>query len=282
MAAVRLVLRAIERIVFGGPLRERLLLRLLSVHFESVGRRTWRWVDYRRVPHFFDHRVGAFGFLDGGGTPFGYYRGYYAAELIRPADTLLDIGCGDGFFTRRFYAARCAQVDAIDVDASAIGHARRHNPAVNIAYAELDAVLDPFPRARYDVVVWDGALGHFSRDTARRVLEKVAAALDQDGAFVGSESLGAEGHDHLQFFDSLDEIGWLLAPHFTHVELRELDYELPGGVRRREAFWRCALGPRRLRDAEWRRPAPLADPPAPNGLAAPGEVAPRTVAGWPV
>ena len=275
------MLRAVERIVFGGPMRERLLLRLLSLHFESIGRRQWRWVDPLRVPHFFDHRVGAFGFLNGGGTPFGYYRAYFAAELIRSGDRLLDIGCGDGFFTRRFFAALCTQVDAIDVDASAIAHARRHNAAANVAYTELDAVLDPFPGTRYDVVVWDGALGHFSREMTSGVLEKIAAALDQDGAFVGSESLGPEGNDHLQFFGSLDEIGALLAPHFNHVELRELAYDLPEGVRRREAFWRCALEPGRLRDAEWRGPARVGEPSAPNRLSLPGEVARGPVAGRP-
>jgi SAM-dependent methyltransferase len=241
--------RVALRLVGGGELRERLLLRLLGLHYRTLFLRQWRWAD--EPPHFFDHRIGSFGFATGNEHGFSYIRGYFASELVRDGDRVLDIGCGDGFFARRFFAARGASVDAIDIEPSSIDHASRHNAAPGIRYRLQDAVNEPFPADEYDIVVWDGALGHFPPDTTERMLEKIKATLAADGAFVGSESLGIEGADHLQFFHSLEELGELFARHFPHVMVREFEYRLPGGSLRREAFWRCATEPARLERAAW-------------------------------
>jgi hypothetical protein len=82
------------------------------------------------------------------------------------------------------------------------------------------------------------------------MLSKIRNVLAPGGAFVGSESLGHEGHDHLQFFSSLSELCPLFGEHFPHVELRQLEYEVKG-LRRVEAFWRCAGDRGRLDEARW-------------------------------
>jgi SAM-dependent methyltransferase len=239
-----------ERMLWGGRRREQLLVQLLRAHYASLFRRQWSRAE--RMPHFFDHRIGSFGLFAGDNTPFGYYRGYYAAEVLRDGDVLLDIGCGDGFFASRFFAPRCSAVDAIDIEPSAIRHALAHNAHPRVAYSIRDAVDQPFPRERYDAVVWDGALGHFAPETTHRMLAKIRDALAPAGVFVGSETLGTEGHDHLQFFTSIDDLGDLLGQHFAHVEVRAQRFPLKSGVERTEAYWRCALDPERLELAGWR------------------------------
>jgi SAM-dependent methyltransferase len=242
------VVRHLEPVVWGGRVRERVLVALLREHYASLLRR--HWSDADRVPHFFDHRIGAFGFATGSSSPFSYYRGYFAAELIRPADRVLDIGCGDGFFARRFFSPKCNAVDAIDIEPSAIAHASRYNRAPNITYTLLDAVHEPFPSGCYDVVVWDGGLGHVATSDTDEVLAKIRDVLSPDGAFVGSESLGREGEDHLQFFASRQDLSRLLERHFPHVQVRSLEYALPDFTRH-EGFWRCAASPGRLEEAAW-------------------------------
>jgi SAM-dependent methyltransferase len=241
--------RALEPLLWGGRRRERALIWLLGRHYASLMRR--QWVFAPEPPHFFDHRLDAFALVGGGAAPSPFYRAYFAAELLREADVVLDIGCGGGYFTSRFFAPRCAQVDGIDIEADAIEHAEAVNPAPNVTFLRADAVEAPFPRGSYDVVVWDGAIGHFPPDTTARVLEKVRDVLAPEGAFVGSESLGQEGHDHLQFFATTEDLAAVLRPHFTHVAVRELSYSLPDGSLRREVFWRCAQDPVRLRAADW-------------------------------
>jgi SAM-dependent methyltransferase len=253
--------RAYLMTLYGGEGRRRLLEAGLGRYYRGLFKRQWQWAD--ELPHFFDHRIGSFEFAVGKQHGFAYYRGYFAAELLRGGDVVLDIGCGDGFFARRFFAPRAAAIDSIDIEERAIAHANAHNGAPNIRFLLCDAVHQPFPRDSYDLIVWDGALGHFAPDTTSRMLDKIRAALAPGGAFVGSESLGHEGHDHLQFFASLDDLGALLGAHFPFVELRFVEYEIGAGAMRTEAFWRCAIEPERLTNAHWRRHADLAPPTPP-------------------
>ena len=241
--------RVAEPLLWGGRRRERALIWLLGKHYDSLFRRQWLLAP--EPPHFFDHRLDGFALVGPGAAPLPFYRAYFATELLRESDVLLDIGCGDGYFTSRFFAPLCAEVDGIDIEATAVEHAAAVNPAPNVRFLRSDAVEAPFPRSTYDVVVWDGAIGHFPPDTTGRVLEKVRDALAPEGVFVGSESLGQEGHDHLQFFATTDDLAAVLRPYFAHVAVRELSYRLPDGALRREAFWRCAQEPGRLRAADW-------------------------------
>lgn len=242
-----------ERIVFGGRVTETVLLKLLAAHYKSRFRRDWAWSAEQ--PHFFSHRIGFFDFSYGGAKSgvFPYYRGFFVSELIRDKDRLLDIGCGDGFFTKRFYSKRCAHIDAIDIEPEAIAAALAQNPSPKIRYQLRDAVNMPFPSNEYDVVVWDGAMGHFAPDTTHLMLDKIAGVLAENGVFSGSESLGFEGHDHLQFFESIKDLDTLFAAHFAYRAYRVVEYDTPfsPGMLRQEAFWRCSATPVRMTEAGW-------------------------------
>jgi SAM-dependent methyltransferase len=252
------VLRGLDFTLSGSRVPERILLGLLGGYYASRFRWQWRWSSPEEAPHFFDHRMGVFDFAYGAtpSGPYPYFRAYHAAEVIRDGDRVLDIGCGDGFFTRRFFAARASRVDGVDVEPSAIAAARALNAAPNVHYHLLDATSAPWPEARYDVVVWDGALGHFDAATTGAMLERIGSAVGEEGIFVGSESLGHEGDDHLQFFASRDDLRRLLEGHFPVVALREEHYPIVGGtVTRREVYWRCARKADRLTGSEWDRGA---------------------------
>lgn len=248
----------LEGMVHGGACRERILLWLLGDYYRSLFRRQWRWSEQK--PHFETQREFMFDFAFSGPPRFTgaspFYRGFFASEVVRDGDEVLDIGCGDGFFSMRFLSERASHVDAIDVDPEAIGVARQQNAASNVSYHLLDAVVSPFPREAYDVIVWDGALGHFHPDTAETMVRKIGGHLKDHGVFIGSESLGVEGSDHLQTFDSLDSLRALLDTEFKHTWLRELDYRLSWaeGFPRREAYWRCSQSAERLRSAGWEGP----------------------------
>ena len=232
---------------------EAILIKLLHLHYRSRFRRDWLWS--KEGPHFFNHRIGCFDFMfgnaSGGGYP--YYRGFFVSELLRQGDRLLDIGCGDGFFTKRFFSKRCENIDAIDVEADAIESAQRHNAASNIRYYLLDAVVQPFPAKQYDVAVWDGAIGHFAATTTKAMLEKIILALASDGIFSGSESLGHEGHDHLQFFQGVEDLDALFGKHFAYRAYRVIEYDtgFAPGLIRREVFWRCSANSTRIERSGW-------------------------------
>jgi 2-polyprenyl-3-methyl-5-hydroxy-6-metoxy-1,4-benzoquinol methylase len=244
-----------ESALWGGSRREAALVKLLNRYYFSLYRRQWEFST--EEPHFFSQRIGFFKFAfgDDGCGPYAFYRGFFGSEMVRPNDQVLDIGCGDGFFTKRFLSERCAKIDAIDIEASAIESARLYNSASNIAYYLLDAVNEPFPSEKYDLIVWDGAIGHFANETTNLVLAKIQSALRPNGVFVGSESLGFEGSDHLQFFQTLDDLNALFKPFFKYIELRSVEYRTGQGnfsFLRHEAYWRCANEEERLRECSWK------------------------------
>lgn len=243
-----------EYLLFGTQIRERVLLALLNSYYDSTFRRNWYWTA--KLPHFSDSRFGAFKFafapLLGGAS--AYNRGFLAAEVIAKGDVLLDIACGDGFFAKRFFATQCAHVDAIDINPSAIRIAIAQNSAPNIDFHLMDAVAHAFPSDKYDVIVWNSAIAYFPPDTTNRFLKKISTSLSADGVFVGAESLGrSEGHDHLQVFESLEDLHRLFSQHFEFVSLRSATYTAGVGrtFTRREAYWRCAHNPRRINDSQW-------------------------------
>ncbi len=206
----------------------RLWARLGDLYFKVLFRRQWTWGEQ---PHFYDHRHNIWGLLRGKSEPWGLWRGFRAGRLIQPGDVVLDIGCGDGFFTQRFFATRAAHVDGIDIEPSATAHARRHYSAPNVTYHLTNAVTQRFPRERYDMIVWDGAIGHFDPSTTETMVTKIARATDR---FCGSESLGREGADHLQFFETAEDVAALFQPHFTEVTTEVSTYGY-----RTEVYWHC-------------------------------------------
>lgn len=245
---------------------ERLISKLLGCRFVETGltkclewsaeanfRNAWQYSA--EPPHFFSQQINLIRMLgDTQGGAGWLLRGVYAWEIIKDGDTVLDIGCGDGFFTKHFLSAKAKHVDAVDIEESAIYEATSRNSSAKIAYHLLDAAKHPFPGKHYDVIVWDGAIGHFDCQSAADVIRKVASALAPQGIFCGSESLGSqEGSDHLQFFEEPDDLSQFLSKSFASIYTRVAEYRLGNGFPRREIFWRASLDAAHPDLADWRK-----------------------------
>jgi SAM-dependent methyltransferase len=112
-------------------------------------------------------------------TPRGRWVGEteyaLAARLLaaRPGDSLLDIGCGTGWFTRRA-AADGLLATGLDPNADWLDYARTHgSPAVS--WVEGDARALPFADASFDHVLSIAALC-FVDDERQAVAESVRVA----------------------------------------------------------------------------------------------------------
>ena len=95
---------------------------------------------------------------------------------MRRGASVLDVGCGTGWFTRRLAGAGLA-LTGLDVDAHALDFARQHSDR-SIAYLQGDARRLPFADQSFDQVVsvtalcfvddWPRALAEIVRVTRRR------------------------------------------------------------------------------------------------------------------
>lgn len=105
-----------------------------------------------------------------GATEFDLARRLLAAK---PGDSLLDVGCGTGWFSRRF-AQMKLQVTGLDPNAEWLAYARAHGePAIR--WLEGDARALPFPDASFDHVLSIAALC-FVEDERQAVAEIVRVA----------------------------------------------------------------------------------------------------------
>ena len=109
-------------------------------------------------------------------TPRGSWIGEVEYRLLHrmlapvPDATLLDVGCGTGYFTRRFAQNAGLRVTGLDPDREWLDYARAHGRP-NEVYIAGDARELPFPDASFDFVVSVTALC-FIQDQ-RRALQEI-------------------------------------------------------------------------------------------------------------
>jgi ubiquinone/menaquinone biosynthesis C-methylase UbiE len=80
---------------------------------------------------------------------------------LRPSDTVLDAGSGDGFWTARF-ATHCAHITGLEPDERMVEYARTLHQRPNVVYVCGVAEALPFPNSTFDKVVSISCLEHFA------------------------------------------------------------------------------------------------------------------------
>jgi SAM-dependent methyltransferase len=107
-------------------------------------------------------------------TPRGAWIGETEYRLLRtvlapvPGETVIDVGFGTGYFTRRFTHDGLA-VTGVDLDPDMLDFARKH-AAAGERYLPADARCLPFPDGSYDLCVSVTALC-FIREESRALAE---------------------------------------------------------------------------------------------------------------
>ena len=117
-----------------------------------------------------------------------YIESYSLLRLVGDVrgKSVLDLGCGDGFYTRRLKALGATRVVGVDISSAMIGLAEaeeRENPC-GLEYRCAD-VQELDVRGRFDIVV-AAYLLHYAQTEAemRRMCERIVAHLPAGGRFV--------------------------------------------------------------------------------------------------
>ncbi len=94
---------------------------------------------------------------------------------LKPGMTILELGCGAGYFTKEF-ARSGAEIVAIDVSVELLEMAKANCPASNIRYEIQDACALTYSDAAFDSVVGSSILHHLEIETALREIRRVLKA----------------------------------------------------------------------------------------------------------
>lgn len=174
-------------------------------------------------PEWYDHSLDVYWQWPARGSFFFLERGVFGALVLRPTDAVLDLCCGDGFNSSRFYAHLAGEVVGVDFDPAAIRHASSINDAPNVRF-ELCDIRESLPAGPHDVVFWDAAIEHFTVAEIDAVLRNIKARLQPGGVLSGYTLVakgGGEKHlvHHEHEFADKEELARMLRGFFSFVSV---------------------------------------------------------------
>lgn len=112
---------------------------------------------------------------------------------LQSTDLVLDVGCGDGFWTARM-AGHTRHVTGLDPDATSVGNAQAFHARPNVRYVQGVAESLPFADGYFDKVVSVSCVEHFA--DPQRGLAEMARVLKPGGRIaVSIDTLLPENSD---------------------------------------------------------------------------------------
>lgn len=182
-----------------------------------------QWRLGAKAPESFDPFIDLYWRWGESGNPMSWERGIFGLLAMKPGCRQLDLCCGEGFYTRRFYAGRAGAIVAMDRNPKAIAHARRNFAAPNIHYVQGD-IRSEMPEGPFDNVSWDAGIEYFAADEINGILRQIRIRLAPGGILSGYSISTAGGENAVRHaigqkfaVASREALGQLLAQHFANV-----------------------------------------------------------------
>jgi len=178
-------------------------------------------------PEFFDHQIDLFYQWQKTRVPFWLERGVFSALALKPGGAVLELACGDGFNACNFYSGLADSIVACDFDKSAISLAKRKNQAPNINFVLAD-IRTNMPEGKYDNVIWDAAIEHFTPEEISNIIIKIKDRLKPEGVLSGytivERADGKSLEQHEYEFKSMADLKRFFTPLFKNVLVFETVY----------------------------------------------------------
>jgi 2-polyprenyl-3-methyl-5-hydroxy-6-metoxy-1,4-benzoquinol methylase len=158
----------------------------------------------------------------------------YASQFIKPSNSVLEIGCGDGFASRLIHP-EVKELHMIDFDPVFVDDAKtRAEESWPIKYAVHDILEGPYKQAGlFDAAFSLDVIEHIDPKDERVYLENICGSLTDNGVFIcGSPSLESqpyasqgskEGHINCKKGSELKN---LLGEYFEHTFLFGMNDEV--------------------------------------------------------
>ena len=143
-----------------------------------------QWQLGAPVPHFFDPYIDLHWKWEQTRNPMSWERGIFGLLAMKPGCRQLDLCCGEGFHTHRFYSGRAGSIVAMDYNRDAISAARRRFAAANIDYRCGD-IRSQMPQGPFDNITWDAGIEYFTLSEIADILLAIKARLAPGGILSG-------------------------------------------------------------------------------------------------
>ncbi len=201
----------------------------------------YRYGARQRGPAWFDHRIDLY--FHWPHNLFWLERGIFPRKEMFEGCAVLDLFCGDGFYSRYFYSTIAGTIDAIDKDPLAIKHAKYWHCHPKINYIVADLVKEELPGSHYDVIVWFEGIEHLSESEYAVVIERIKSVMGETSVLIGStplvssECLEHGNWEHKNEFASVEPLKKFLCHDFTDIQIDVTDYPVLGGGQRRTAYF---------------------------------------------
>jgi 2-polyprenyl-3-methyl-5-hydroxy-6-metoxy-1,4-benzoquinol methylase len=205
-----------------------------SIYIKSTG-----------VPSWFDHRIDLY--YQWPHNLFWLERGFFARRHMFHDCRVLDLFCGDGFYSKHFYASIARSIDAVDKDPKAIAHASRIHADARITFSQRNAIAEGFPKGEYDVIAWFEAIEHLSETECTTLMGHIKSAVGATGILVGStplvgeEKKGKGNWEHQNEFSNPKELEGKLKKHFVDVCIEVTEYPELNSAPRSTAYFSARI-----------------------------------------
>jgi cyclopropane fatty-acyl-phospholipid synthase-like methyltransferase len=155
-------------------------------------------------------------------------QGVFSLLAIKPGSRILELCCGDGFNAHHFYAARSAKIYSMDLDPEAIRSAKSNFKNPKVTYVAGDIRKD-IPDRKFDNVVWDAAMEHFTEDEIESIMGRINKVLTTDGVLSGytifeREDSHLSHHEHEYELHLKEDLACVLGKFFKKVRIFETKY----------------------------------------------------------
>jgi ubiquinone/menaquinone biosynthesis C-methylase UbiE len=176
-------------------------------------------------PEWYDHWLDQYWSWKITGEGYPVERGVFSLLAVKPESRILELCCGDGFNAHHFYAARAASIYSMDFDPEAIRSAKSNFKNPKVKYVTGD-IRKEIPDQKFDNVVWDAAIEHFTEDEIESIMATIKKVLTTDGVLSGytmveREDGHASHHEHEYEFHSKEDLARVLTKFFKKVRVFE-------------------------------------------------------------
>jgi len=121
-----------------------------------------------------------------------------------------------------FFSDIAGDIDAIDIESSAINYAKKNFNRSNINFQQIDVLNGQFPSNDYDVVVWNAGICYFTLNEIHSILAKIVKASKVSTIVCGMLPK-ANGHiDHKTEFSEMEALKNIFIPYFEKIEIRAI------------------------------------------------------------